>query len=184
MAYASPILHHLLPACLIPAPRRLNLRKPDFIPCHRVPPRLAHTRHVAARVRRRRDALQSADGGRLGLSANGMYNLAPSNTPPAAANLSTEDQDLIRLWYAICTNETIIALSNGAIVDTPLTLQASLHRVIVGAMDERTLQSNGSIAGGTGRDGPIQSAQSIPRTREAMLQYVSKVFAFLSKLGE
>ncbi|KIJ38057.1 hypothetical protein M422DRAFT_781512 [Sphaerobolus stellatus SS14] len=153
---------------------------------------------------------QSADGGRLGLSANGMYNLAPSNTPPAAANLSTEDLDLIRLWYAICTNETIftlgagtianpppttllstslgtpssIALSNGPIADTLLTLQASLHRVIVGAMGEGTLQSNGSIAGGTGRDGPIRSAQSIPKTREAMLQYVSKVFAFLSKLGE
>ncbi|KIJ38071.1 hypothetical protein M422DRAFT_259219 [Sphaerobolus stellatus SS14] len=37
MAYTSPILHHLLPACLIPAPRRPNLRKPDFIPRHRVP---------------------------------------------------------------------------------------------------------------------------------------------------
>ncbi|KIJ38088.1 hypothetical protein M422DRAFT_781516 [Sphaerobolus stellatus SS14] len=55
-----------------------------------------------------------------------------------------------------------IALSNGLIVDT---LQASLHRVIVGAMGEGTLQSNGSIAGGTGHDGPIQSAQSTPKTR-------------------
>ncbi|KIJ38072.1 hypothetical protein M422DRAFT_259220 [Sphaerobolus stellatus SS14] len=139
-----------------------------------------------------------------------MYNLAPSITPPAAANLSTEDLDLIRPWYAICTNETIftlgagtianpppttllstsfgtpssIALSNAPIADTLFTLQASLHRVIVGAMGEGTLQSNGSIAGGTGHDGPIRSTQSIPRTREAMLQYVSKVFAFLSKLGE
>ncbi|KIJ44540.1 hypothetical protein M422DRAFT_252154 [Sphaerobolus stellatus SS14] len=41
-------------------------------------------------------------------------------------------------------------------------------------MGEGTLQSNGSIAGGTGRDGPIQSAQSIPKTREAMLQYTIK----------
>ncbi|KIJ48081.1 hypothetical protein M422DRAFT_28567 [Sphaerobolus stellatus SS14] len=153
---------------------------------------------------------QSADDGRLGLSANGMYNLAPSNTPQTAANLSPEDLDLIRLWYAICTNETIftlgagtianppptnllstslgtpssIALSNGPIADVLLTLQASLHRVIVGAMGERTLRPNGSIAGGTGRDGPIQSLQAIPKTREAMLEYSSKVFAFLSKLGE
>ncbi|KIJ43100.1 hypothetical protein M422DRAFT_253599 [Sphaerobolus stellatus SS14] len=114
------------------------------------------------------------------------------------------------VWYTICTNETIftlgagtianappttllstslgtpssIALSNGSIADTLLTLQASLHRIIVGAMGERTLQSNGSIAGGTVRDGPIQSAQFIPKTREAMLQYVSKIFAFLPKLGE
>ncbi|KIJ38559.1 hypothetical protein M422DRAFT_33179, partial [Sphaerobolus stellatus SS14] len=77
-----------------------------------------------------------------------------------------------------------IALPNGPIADTLLTLQASLHHVIVGAMDDRTLQLNGSIAGGARRDGPIQSAQSIPKTREVMLQYVSKVFAFLSKLGE
>ncbi|KIJ43109.1 hypothetical protein M422DRAFT_31034 [Sphaerobolus stellatus SS14] len=67
-----------------------------------------------------------------------------------------------------------IALSNRPIADTLLTLQASLHRVIVGAMGERTLQSDGSIASGTGRDGPIQSAKSIPKTREAMLQYVTK----------
>ncbi|KIJ45311.1 hypothetical protein M422DRAFT_29843 [Sphaerobolus stellatus SS14] len=71
-----------------------------------------------------------------------------------------------------------IALSNEPIADTLLALQASLHRVIVGAMGVGTLQS------GPERDGPIRSAQSIPKTREAILQYVTKVFVFLPKLGE
>ncbi|KIJ52011.1 hypothetical protein M422DRAFT_776323 [Sphaerobolus stellatus SS14] len=53
-----------------------------------------------------------------------------------------------------------IALCNGPIADTLLTVQASLHRVIVGAMGD------------------------ILKTHEAMFQYVSNVFAFLSKLGE
>ncbi|KIJ52030.1 hypothetical protein M422DRAFT_243615 [Sphaerobolus stellatus SS14] len=51
-------------------------------------------------------------------------------------------------------------------------------------MGERTLQPTGAIAGGTSHDGPIQSAQAVPKTREATLKYASKVFAFLSKLGE
>ncbi|KIJ38067.1 hypothetical protein M422DRAFT_259215 [Sphaerobolus stellatus SS14] len=45
-----------------------------------------------------------------------------------------------------------IALSNGPIADMLLALQASLHRFIIGAMGDGTLQS------GTGRDGPIRSA--------------------------
>ncbi|KIJ34436.1 hypothetical protein M422DRAFT_263388 [Sphaerobolus stellatus SS14] len=152
---------------------------------------------------------QSADNGRLGLSAHGVYSIVPS-IPPSAANLSPEDLDLIRLWYALCTNETIftlgagtiatppptillitalgspsnIALSNRPIADILLTFQASLHRVIVGAMGERTLQPNGSIADGTGRDGSIQSSQAIAKTPEAMLEYSRKVFTFLSKLEE
>ncbi|KIJ51979.1 hypothetical protein M422DRAFT_26319 [Sphaerobolus stellatus SS14] len=124
-----------------------------------------------------------------------MYNFAPSNAP--------EDLDLARLWHTICTNETIftlgadtitnplptmllntslgtpssIALCNEPIADTLLTVQASLHRVIVSTMGGCTLRSNGSIAGGTERAG-------YPETHEAMLQYVNKAFAFLSKLGE
>ncbi|KIJ32541.1 hypothetical protein M422DRAFT_265556 [Sphaerobolus stellatus SS14] len=65
-----------------------------------------------------------------------------------------------------------------------LTLQCSLHRVIVGAMGECTLQPNGAITGDTGRDGPIQNAQAVHKTRETTLKYTSKVFAVLSKLGE
>ncbi|KIJ23826.1 hypothetical protein M422DRAFT_39432 [Sphaerobolus stellatus SS14] len=51
-------------------------------------------------------------------------------------------------------------------------------------MGEHTLQPNGSIARGTGRDGPIQSAQAVPKTHEAILKYVNKAVVFLSKLGE
>jgi hypothetical protein len=76
-------------------------------------------------------------------------------------------------------------LNGGAIADTLLVLQTSLHRIIVSAMGERSLHpNNGAIISGGGRDGPIQSASAIPKTREALLRYVSKVFAFLSKLGE
>ncbi|KIJ46749.1 hypothetical protein M422DRAFT_249918, partial [Sphaerobolus stellatus SS14] len=74
-----------------------------------------------------------------------------------------------------------VALSHGPVADTLLTLQFSLHRVIIGTMGERTLQPNSSIAGGTGPDGPIQSAQAVPKPREAMLKYVSKIFAFFVK---
>ncbi|KIJ56156.1 hypothetical protein M422DRAFT_239364 [Sphaerobolus stellatus SS14] len=85
---------------------------------HRFSLRLNRTHHVAECRR-----------GRCGLSPNSMsrYSFAPSNVPPTT-NLSPEDLDLIRLWYALCSKETI------------------LNHVIVGAMDERTLQPNGTIA--------------------------------------
>ncbi|KIJ35020.1 hypothetical protein M422DRAFT_262758 [Sphaerobolus stellatus SS14] len=49
---------------------------------------------------------QSADSGRLSLSANCMYCFTPSNIP-SPTNLLPEDLDLIRLWYAMCSNETM-----------------------------------------------------------------------------
>ncbi|KIJ50805.1 hypothetical protein M422DRAFT_244751, partial [Sphaerobolus stellatus SS14] len=119
---------------------------------------------------------QSADGGQLGLSPNRMYkqnnlhaqcrhNRQPTNNKPSQhLSLSTPSS---------------IALSNRLIADVLLTLQASLHHVIVGAMGECTLWPKGSVAGGTGCDGPIQSSQATP-----MLEYSSKVFAFLLKLGK
>ncbi|KIJ38866.1 hypothetical protein M422DRAFT_258519 [Sphaerobolus stellatus SS14] len=63
---------------------------------------------------------QSADSGRLSLSANGMYSFAPSNIP-SPTNLSPEDLNLICLWYVMCSNETIFTLGAGTIANPPRT---------------------------------------------------------------
>ncbi|KIJ50134.1 hypothetical protein M422DRAFT_245939 [Sphaerobolus stellatus SS14] len=54
------------------------------------------------------------------IHANGMYSFAPSNVPPTT-NLSPENLDLIRSWYAICTNETIFTLDADTIANPPPT---------------------------------------------------------------
>ncbi|KIJ25968.1 hypothetical protein M422DRAFT_273016 [Sphaerobolus stellatus SS14] len=174
MVYTAPFLHHLLSPRHVPSPRRPNLRKPDLLARHRVSLLPTRTYHVASRTSGHHPA-------RSRCKANGTE--CRRGSPP-------EDLDLILLWYAICSNEYLrprrrhyrnlhpttllstsfgtlssIALSHGPIADYLLTLQCSLHFVIVGAMGERTLQPN------------------VPKTRETMRTY-GQLFAFLSKLGE
>ncbi|KIJ31650.1 hypothetical protein M422DRAFT_266680 [Sphaerobolus stellatus SS14] len=84
IACTTPFLNHILSPRLITPPRRPNLRKPDLL----FPDDVTLLTHDAKRI------AQSADGGRLGLSANGMYSFAPSNVP-STANLSPEDLNLI-----------------------------------------------------------------------------------------
>ncbi|KIJ23645.1 hypothetical protein M422DRAFT_275729 [Sphaerobolus stellatus SS14] len=131
---------------------------------------------------------QSADGGRLGHSANEMYSFAPSNVPPTT-NLSPEDLDLIGLWQSVQTKK----FSPSALAQLPTHRpQPSLappsaplkHCPLSQIHLRHSLPSNAVYAGGTGRDGPIQSAQAVHKTRKVTLERASKVFAFLSKLGE
>ncbi|KIJ30699.1 hypothetical protein M422DRAFT_267744 [Sphaerobolus stellatus SS14] len=129
----------------------------------------------------------SADGGRLGLSANGMYSFASSNVPPTT-NLSPEDLDLICLCFTLGAGTianplptTVLSTSLGTPQALPSPKDPSLTP---SSLSNAAYTASSIIGGGTRRDGPIQSAQAVPKTGEATLKYVSKVFAFLSELGE
>ncbi|KIJ33139.1 hypothetical protein M422DRAFT_265020, partial [Sphaerobolus stellatus SS14] len=140
--------------------RSLPPPSPLSTPCHFTTPAKSSGRHPA----------------RPRCKANGAE--CRRGSPPP------EDLDLIRLWYAICSDETIFTLGAGTIVTHPLPPSlappSAPSQALPSAMDLLpTLSSpsnpNGSIAGGTGRDRLIQSAQAVPKTRDS---------AFLSKLGE
>lgn len=64
-----------------------------------------------------------------------------------------------------------LALTGGCASDVIIVLQTSLHRIIVAAIGERGVFSD-------------KDAPSIPKGREALLNYISTVYMFLSKLGE